>query len=289
MTLGHLGLDPGRGDPAGERAARQLRVAFVMGTAVTVDIREPFVSDESVDAALEVLRDIDRRFSLYREDSELRRLAAGTLDEADLSPDVHWVLAACDDLARTSGGAFDVRRHRPDGITDPSGLVKGWAVEEAAQRLVAAGASNLLIAAGGDIVTRGEVAPGDAWRIGIRHPEDGTRVAAVLSMRDGAVATSGLYERGEHIHDPRTGAVPTDLVSLTVVGPDLAWADAYATAGFVMGLDGPGWVDAHPGYGALAITASRDVVWTPVIERHRELAGSDRVDFSDVSHPAELS
>lgn len=259
-----------------------------MGTAVTVDIRAPFVPPGAVSAAFEVLRDIDRRFSLYREDSELGRLAAGTLAETDLSADVRWVLAACDDLARTSNGAFDARRHRRDGIVDPSGLVKGWAVEEAAQHLAASGAVNLFVAAGGDIVTRGEAAPGEPWHIGIRHPDDATQVAAVLSMRDRAIATSGLYERGAHITDPRTGSTPGGLVSFTVIGPDLTWVDAYATAGFVMGLDGLAWVDAHPGYGALAITDSREVVWTPVIDRHLVPDADVGDEFSGESHPGGL-
>lgn len=260
-----------------------------MGTAVTVDVRAPFVSEDAVGEVLEILHDIDRRFSLYREDSELRRLAAGSVREEDLSSDVRWVLAACDDLARTSDGAFDARHHRADGIVDPSGLVKGWAVEEALRRLVAAGAANLFITLGGDVATRGEAAPGKAWRVGIRHPEDGTRVAAVLAIRDGAVATSGLYERGEHIRDPRTGVVPHELVSLTVVGPDLAWADAYATAGFVMGIDGLAWIDDHPGYGALAITAGREVIWTPLIDRVRVIDRAGGAAFSEDSHAAARS
>lgn len=276
------------GTEAGSRPDRQLRVEFVMGTAVTVDIRAPFVSPDAIDAAFEVLHDVDRRFSLYREDSELGRLAVGALREADLSADVRWVLAACDDLARTSNGAFDARRHRRDGIVDPSALVKGWAVEEAAQQLAAAGAVNLLVAAGGDIVTRGEAAPAMPWRIGIRHPDDAAHIAAVLSTHSNAIATSGMYERGEHITDPRTGAAPRGLVSLTVVGPDLTWADAYATAGFVMGLDGLAWIDAHPGYGALAITESREVVWTPVIDRFRVPDATVVADFSGDSHPQGL-
>ena len=92
----------------------------------------------------------------------------------------------------------------------------------------------MCINAGGDIVTRGQ------WRIGIRHPEELEQLAAVLEVEDLAVATSGEYEQGAHIIDPRTGHPPTGLLSVTVVGPDLALADAYATAAFAMGADGPG-------------------------------------------------
>ena len=125
---------------------------------------------------------------------------------------------------------FDIRRHRADGVVDPSGLVKGWAVEEAVAILLRAGGRNFAVNAGGDIVVRGGPAPGRAWRVGIQHPEIRQAMAAVLEVRDLAVATSGAYERGEHVIDARSGAPPTDLLSATVVGPSLTFADAYATA-----------------------------------------------------------
>ena len=254
---------------SGRDPERMVHVEPVMGTVVSFDIRRPFASSGAIQASCDVLHDIDRRFSLYRPDSELGRLAAGEVTEADLSADVRWVLGACDELARTSGGAFDARRHRRDGVVDPSGFVKGWAVEEAVRHLDADGATNYLVGAGGDLVARGAPAPGESWRIGIRHPEIADKVAAVVEISRGAVATSGLYERGDHILDPRDGQSPRSLLSFTVIGPDLAWADAYATAGFVMGLDGLGWVEAHPGYGAMAITAEQRVVWAPFADTRR--------------------
>jgi thiamine biosynthesis lipoprotein len=166
-------------------------------------------------------------------------------------------------------GAFDARRHRPDGRPDPSGYVKGWAIEEAAWILDSAGARNYWVNAGGDIVARGEAAPGQPWRIGIRHPDRPDRVAAVLAVSDRAVATSGSYERGDHIRDPRDrGAALAGLRSVTVVGPALAFTDAYATALFVMGLDGLRWLASHPDYAALAITTDDRVVWTQGMERY---------------------
>lgn len=271
---------------------RIVHVEPVMGTVVSFGVRlsrPPGADapagreqlDAAIDAAWATLHGIDRRFSLYRPDSELSRLGRGEVAEADCSPDVRWVLAACDDIARTSGGAFDARRHRADGIVDPSGFVKGWAVELAAEHLTTAGATSWSIAAGGDVLTAGGPGPGPGpglegdtpWRVGIRHPGQADRVAAVLEIRGGAVATSGLYERGVHILDPRTGAAPFALRSLTVVGPSRAWADAFATAAFVMGLDGLAWVHDHPGFGALAITADDRVVWTPLVEGLRARDG----------------
>lgn len=239
-----------------------------MGTAVSIDVRPPLVSMDVVDAVFAQLRDVDARFSTFKADSEVSRLARGELLESAASLDVRHVLAACDHLAVVTDGAFDARRHRPDGGLDPSGFVKGWAVEEAAWLIDSAGGRNYWINAGGDIVARGEAAPGRAWRVGIRHPDQADKVAAVLAISDRAVATSGAYERGDHIADPRTGAPPAGLRSVTVVGPGLAFTDAYATAVFVMGLDGLGWLAAQPGYAAYVITDDDRAVWTEGLERY---------------------
>jgi FAD:protein FMN transferase len=247
------------------------RVDAVMGTTVSIEVRPPLVPGEVLDAVLAQLHDVDARFSTYRPDSEISRLARGEVDEADCSTDVRQVLAACDHLAMVTGGAFDARRHRRDGRLDPSGFVKGWAVEEAAWRIDSAGGRNYWINAGGDIVARGEREPGNPWRVGIRHPDRADRVAAVLAVSDRAVATSGDYERGDHVTDPRSGRSPSGLRSVTVVGPGLAFTDAYATAVYVMGLDGLRWLTASPdrsAFAAYAITDDDRAVWTERMDRY---------------------
>jgi len=247
-----------------------VRVEPVMGTVVSIDVSDPDPAGPAVEAAVEAavawLHAVDARFSVYRDDSEIRRLDRGELALDDCHPDVRDVLRACDELHARSGGAFDARGHRPDGALDPSGYVKGWAVDEAAELLLAAGARAFSINAGGDVVVRGGPAPGEPWRVGIRHPVIPDRVAAVLALRGGAVATSGLYERGGHIRDPRTGRVPEDLVSLTVVGPRLGIADAFATAAFAMGAAGPAWVARQPGFGVLAIDRAGVVCWSDLVD-----------------------
>jgi thiamine biosynthesis lipoprotein len=240
-----------------------------MGTVVSIEVREPVVPPEVLDAVIDQLRDVDARFSTYRADSEISRLVRGELAEADCSADVRHVLAACDHLAAVTDGAFDARRCGPAGGLDPSGFVKGWAIEEAAWRIDSAGGRNYWINSGGDIVVRGEATPGQGWRVGVQHPDQAEAVAAVLAVSDRAIATSGSYERGAHIRDPRTGRAATGLRSVTVVGPRLAFTDAYATAVFVMGLDGLAWLEAQGDYAALAITDDDRVVWTPRMERYR--------------------
>jgi FAD:protein FMN transferase len=238
------------------------RVERIMGTAIGLDLRGGAVPPAVVEGVFERLRAVDERFSPYREDSEVSRLARGELDESTCSADLRFVLAACDHLSVTSGGAFDARHAGPDGRLDPSGFVKGWAVEEVAWQLDAAGARDYVLNAGGDLIARGVAAPGRPWRVGIRHPDQADRFAAVLAVSDRAVATSGTYERGEHIVDPRSGRPAVALRSLTVVGPRLAFVDAYATAAFVMGLDGLAWVAGHPDHEAMAITADDRIVRT---------------------------
>jgi thiamine biosynthesis lipoprotein len=246
------------------------RVESVMGTTVSVAVRPPLVAVEVLDRFFDRLRAVDAQFSPFLDDSEVSRLSRGELGEADASPDLRHVLAACDHLATVTNGAFDARRHRPDGRPDPSGYVKGWAIEEAAWLLDTAGTRNYWINAGGDIVARGEAAPGQPWRVGIRHPDQPDKVAAVLAVSDRAVATSGDSERGDHILDPRGRVAATaGLRSVTVVGPALAFTDAYATALFVMGLDGLRWLESHPDYEALAITTDDQLVWTHGMERYR--------------------
>lgn len=242
------------------------RVESVMGTMVGVDVRDPVrvdLVDSAFDAFFATLHDIDARFSPFRPESEISRIADGRLAECDASDDVRFVLACCDHLAASSAGAFDARRHRADGRLDPSGFVKGWAIDEAMRHLDDAGLRCFAVNAGGDVVVRGSPQPGRGWHVGIRHPSEPDRIAARLEVSSGAVATSALYERPGHIRDPRSGAVPGDLVSLTVVGPELTWADAYATTAFTIGAAGPAWVERHPGYGAVAITSDERLVWSP--------------------------
>jgi FAD:protein FMN transferase len=239
---------------------RPLQIRHIMGMPVGIDVRDPEGID--VEPAFEWLREVDATFSTYRDDSDISRLERGEVTLADCRPEVDEVLTRCVALDRATHGYFSVR---PSGRLDPSGLVKGWAVDAAARRLSAAGAKTFCVNAGGDILARGD----HAWRVGIRHPEDLEHLAAVIAVEDLAVATSGTYERGMHIVDPHTGRPPTGLLSVTVLGPELATADAYATAAFAMGSDGPGWTATLTGYEAMCITSDHRVLSTPGFAQHR--------------------
>jgi thiamine biosynthesis lipoprotein len=227
-----------------------------MGTAVSIELADdrpaPALRD-LVDGVCAWLHEVDARFSTYKEDSEVSRMRRGELTAADASPDLRHVLNACADLWRDTDGYFDAYAQGP---LDPSGYVKGWSVEVASERLADAGCTKHYINAGGDIRTRGNHPDGVPWRIGIRHPWEADKISWVLALTDGAVATSGTYERGDHVINPRTGAPARGLRSVTIVGANLALADAYATAALAMGEASLPWLAklATDGYDSAVVT-----------------------------------
>jgi thiamine biosynthesis lipoprotein len=253
------------------------QVREIWGTVCSIDVRDD-VDVGAVEACFAWFGRVDDLFSTWRPDTEIMRIGRGELAPAAASSEVREVLALSDAVRDETGGAFDIAVGARPGVPpapgraplDPSGIVKGWAVERAATILRDAGAGCYMINAGGDVVTRGAPAGSDGWRIGIQHPWDRDRVAAVVRARDQAVATSGRYERGDHVLDPRTGAPARGFASATVVGPDLAIADAYATAVIVLGpARGLQWIATHAGYEAMAITDNRAVLFTPNFDRYR--------------------
>jgi FAD:protein FMN transferase len=247
------------------------------GTVISVDVRD-LIDVKVVDRCFAWFGRVDDLFSTWRPDTEIMRIARGELAVADSSAEMKTVLELCEDMRLESAGAFDISfgahgcaAPAPGrAALDPSGVVKGWAVARAGDIMRAAGASNFFVNAGGDVLTAGCADGATGWRVGIQHPWERDRVAAVLEVSDAAVATSGRYERGDHVFDPRTGRPATGLASVTVVGPDLALADAFATAAVVLGPDaGMRWLATRVGYDGMGITDDREVVLTPSFDRHR--------------------
>lgn len=243
--------------------AELLRVEDVMGTVVSVDVRraDPVAAAAALDEAFAVLHAADERFSPFRPDSELSRLDRGEVSDDELSADMREVLAIAARARADSGGVFDIRT--PDGQLDTNGVVKGWVAQRAADGLLAAGVTDFCLNAGGDVVARGEPEPGRPWQVAVRDPADPDTVIAVVALRDGALATSGTYERGAHVWDGRTGSRDVPLVAATVVAADLTVADVLATTVLAMGQDGAQWALAHGAAAVLAVPASVPGVPTP--------------------------
>jgi thiamine biosynthesis lipoprotein len=241
-----------------------VHVEHVMGTVVSFDVR---FADESQRASMRAaitdavgwLHRVDDVFSTYQHDSQVSRLGRGELRLADCDGDVAEVLELCAQVSRESGGYFSSTY---GGRLDPTGLVKGWAVQRVSERLSSAGSTHHLVNGGGDIQAVGGCAPGMRWQIGVAHPLQRGALASVVQLTDGAVATSGIAERGAHVVDPFTGQPAVALASVTVVGRDLIRTDAYATAAIAMGGLARGWLADCAGYEAFAIASDGLGWWT---------------------------
>ena len=238
------------------------RVEHIMGLPIVVDVRDEVEVGDALDELFDWLRWVDATFSTYKDDSEVSCINRGELRREDAQPYVRQVLERCEQLRHETDGYFDMRT--PNGSIDPSGLVKGWAVDGAAAILDDAGLHNYAVSAGGDMRVRGRAVPELAWRVGIQHPLDAQQVAAVIeTAAELAIATSGAYARGEHVWDPHTGRPPSGILSVTIVGRELATADAYATAAFAMGPElAPHWTARLEGYEAMTILADETVFKT---------------------------
>ena len=245
------------------------RIEKVMGIPVIVEVADGEVDEADVDRAFEWLRFVDRTFSTYIPESEISRINAGRLALRDAHPAVRSVVSRCERLHRQTLGYFDVAAAGGGGrAIDPSGFVKGWAIEGAGRILARAGARNWYVDAGGDIRLHGAPPGAAGWRVGIQHPRERMALAAVVELCEGAIATSGAYERGQHIVDPHTGRPPQGVESVSIIGSELATADAYATAAYAMGRKGAEWAARLYGHGAIVIFANGRIAYSAGTERY---------------------
>jgi FAD:protein FMN transferase len=235
---------------------RTVQVEHCMGTVFSIDIRDPGEWTGAITEAIAWLHRVDAVFSTYRPDSDISRIRRSELRVADADPEVGRVLELCARVQQVTGCAFTAM---PGGQLDPTGLVKGWAIERASALLRERGSANHAINGGGDLQLAGEAAPGRPWTVGINDPFDASRIIRTVTGRDFAVATSGIAERGAHILDPFTGRPAATLASATVTGPSLTFADAYATAAFVLGEDALRWAGELDGYAVLLIDMAGEV------------------------------
>jgi thiamine biosynthesis lipoprotein len=237
---------------------RRAFVEQVMGMPVSVHVRGPVdwdVAETAVAQVFATLRRVDAVLSTWREESDLLRVRRGELDEAAAHPWLAEVRELCAEAKGRTGGLFDAGFDRSG--YDPTGLVKGWAVERAALHLRHVPGADFCVNAGGDLVVgtgEGAVPTAQGWRIGIEDPADRTRVAAVVPLGSGGLATSGAAARGAHVVDPRSGAPVERPGSATVWGPSLMWADIWATALFVDPVEGPALLErVDPAYRCLVL------------------------------------
>ena len=208
----------------------------LMGMHITIEVVDTQVKQQDIDAVYDYFIYIDQTFSTYKATSEISTINSGKLHKNQYSQDMKTVLALCMQTKQETNGYFDIEQN---GKIDPSGIVKGWAIWQAAQLLKQKGFKNFYVDAGGDVQVYGKNAQGNSWIVGIKNPFNEKQIVKAIALENKGIATSGTYIRGQHVYDPKhPDKKLTDIVSLTIIGPNVYEADRFATAAFAMQKDG---------------------------------------------------
>lgn len=240
-----------------------------MGMPITVEIIDASADERDIDEVFSYFKYVDEKFSVYKSMSEISRINSGEIKEENCSEDMKTVFALSEETKIKTNGYFDITA--PDGKRDPSGLVKGWAIHNASKILEKRGFNDFYVEAGGDIQVRGKNGQGRDWRIGIRNPFNTKEIVKVVRLENEGVATSGTYIRGQHIYNPHQRNKPIlEIVSLTVIGPNVYEADRFATAAFAMAEKGIGFIENLAGFEGYAIDKNGLAVMTSGFEKYAE-------------------
>lgn len=240
----------------------------IWGTVISIQAPESITNqeifDKSCSKAESYYKAIDQKFSTFKPESEVSQIRRGDVEIGVASSEMKLVWNKCLHLRDLTQRAFDPWAV-PGGF-DPSGLVKGWAAQESLRFFAESGINHLQINAGGDVVVRGGIDEITPWTIGIRHPDFPDEIAKSYELFDGAIASSGTYERGAHIIDPRVNVPAVGSRAASVVGPDAGIADALATALVVDGRDSVNWLgnEEFKNYSFWAVDKSGDKAWSYV-------------------------
>ena len=236
------------------------KTRVLMGMPVTVEVVDAEATEELLDTIFSYFEYIDEKFSTYKDNSEISQINRRAITPEQSSEDMRTVFALAEQTRQETNGYFNILH---DGIYDPSGVVKGWAIRRAAEILRQKGFRNFYVDAGGDIEAVGKNHLDQKWRVGIRNPFNPNETVKVLSVTNCGVATSGTYIRGQHIYNPKNDAQPiTDIVSMTVIGPNVCDADRFATAAFAMGREGIFFIESLEGYEGYMIDQHRQATLT---------------------------
>lgn len=233
----------------------------IMGMPVTVEIVDARATPAALQKIFDHFTRIDEKFSTYKTTSEITAINEGKLPKEQWSEEMHLIFALAEETKRATHGFFDIKTS--EGRYDPSGIVKGWAIWNAAQMLKKDGFKNFYVDAGGDIQPSGVNAEGKPWTVGIKNPWNANENVKVVSVRDEGVATSGTYLRGLHIYNPRKNNEPADeIASITVIGPNIYEADRFVTAAFAMGHAGIRFIETLPGFEGYMIDKNKTATMT---------------------------
>jgi FAD:protein FMN transferase len=239
---------------------------LLMGMPITIELVDARAPADIFERVFAYFTSIDQTFSTYKPSSEISRINNREITIEQASQDMRTIFALAERTRQETNGYFDIAR---DGVYDPSGVVKGWAIYQATQIMRLGGCRNFYIDAGGDIQLVGKNSQSQPWRVGIRNPFNMHQIVKVLAVSNCGVATSGTSIRGQHIYNPKTGGqLVTDVVSLTVIGPNIYEADRFATAAFAIGADGIPFIERLEGFEGYMIDRHGQATFTSGFARY---------------------
>ncbi len=237
---------------------------IIMGMPITIEIVDRNATPDDLTEIFDYFFRVDKKFSPFKKNSEVSRINNHMVSITEVSPEMRQILDMCDKTKKETQGYFDPYHN---GKFDPSGIVKGWSIKNASEKLKEKGYKNFYIEAGGDIQVFGKNQKGEKWRVGIRNPFNKKEVIKVIFLTDGGVATSGEYERGEHIYNPHSKTIQKEIVSITVVSSNILNADRFATAAFVMGNKGITFLEKQKNLEGYMINSKGVATFTSGFER----------------------
>lgn len=236
-----------------------------MGMPVSIQIVDTKASEKDIAEVFSYLRHIDAIFSTYKKDSEISKISRGTLQKENASEEVQHILFLCEETKKQTNGYFDMERN---GKIDPSGIVKGYAIHEAANILRGKGYKNFSVTIAGDTEVVGSSKEGlKGWKVGIQNPFNTREIIKVITVTDKGVATSGNYLQGKHIYNPKSGKMADEIASITIVGPSAYEADRFATAVFAMGVKGIQFIETLKDFEGYMITKDKRAFMTSGFEK----------------------
>lgn len=245
-----------------------IQAKILMGMPIILEIVDQQVSQKDFDEVYKYFEYVDNKFSTYKNTSEISKINQGSLKPNEYSEDMKEVFRLCDETKKATNGYFDIIHNN---ICDPSGLVKGWSIFNAAKILQNKEFKNFYVDAGGDVQIAGKNSEGNKWSVGIRNPFNYNEIVKVLYVQDLGVATSGTYARGLHIYNPKNDAKPADeIASITVVGPNIYEADRFATAAFAMGTKGIQFIESLKNFEGYMIDKKGIATYTSNFEKYTQ-------------------
>ena len=231
---------------------------LIMGMPIVLMTPGESATNDNAEEVFSFFAFVDKTYSPFIESSIVSRISRGEVGEPKYTDELREILAIAKSTKRETNGYFDVWRK---GNFDPSGIVKGWAIAKAAE-ILGKYTDNFYIEAGGDIQVGGVNEDGDPWKIGIRNPFNRHQNIKVVTLKNSAIATSGTAIRGQHIYDPIDNKKLDEVVSITVIAPNIIDADRMATAAFAMGKKGIYFIEQLDGYEACAVMHDKTTITT---------------------------